>query len=173
MGQKKVLMMTPELNSDGSITHQQIQGSLSDRYFFTGRVVNGLPVVNHCNITVMIHCRRFTSVVPTVMIHNWCCTDMSSSASNVQGEPSKLTRLFALRQKVITAILSMKLGKIYLRHVIFVICMFPLACFTHKSSMGPKFASDKISALKNAGIRNMHVTKHCEVHTKTIYHVIK
>ena len=65
----------------------------------------------------------------------------------------------------------MKLGTIYPRHVIFAICL--LAYFIHKSSMAPKIASDQISAMKNAGIRNMHVTKQCEVITETIYHIMK
>ena len=39
--------------------------------------------------------------------------------------------------------------------------------------MAPKTTSGQIPALKNAGIRNMQVTKQCGVHTKTIYHVMK
>ena len=66
----------------------------------------------------------------------------------------------------------MKLGTMYPRQVLFVVCMFPLAYFAHKSSMAPKTTSDQIAALKNAEIRNMQVTKQCEVHTKTIYHVM-
>ena len=35
------------------------------------------------------------------------------------------------------------------------------------------YTSDQISALKNPEIHNLHVTKPYEVHTETIYHVIK
>ena len=67
----------------------------------------------------------------------------------------------------------MKLGTMYPKHVLFVIWTFPFAYFTHKSSMASKTTSDQIAAVKNAGIHNMQVTKQCEAHTKTIYHVMK
>ena len=67
----------------------------------------------------------------------------------------------------------MKLGTMCPIHVLFVICIFPLAYFTHKFSVAPKTISDQIVALKNAGTSNILVTNQCEAHMKTIFHFMK
>ena len=46
----------------------------------------------------------------------------------------------------------------YPKHVLFVICVFPLAYYTHKSSMASKTTGDQIGALKIVRMGNMQMS---------------